>query len=107
MSKRSSKLSLPKLITGGSFRKHVLWGASGLALLWVVFFDSHSVYKRISWHTEAQRITSENLELRQEIEKLDRQLEVDVSDELIEQLAREQYGMRKEGELVYPVKEIE
>ena len=90
-----------------SLRKRALWIAFGIAFIWVGFFDSHSIYKRLSWHTESHKIATENLELQRKIEDLDRQLEVDVSDDVIEQLAREQYGMRKEGETVYPLKEIE
>jgi len=108
MSKRPSiHHHIKQLFSTPSLRKRAIWIAFGVAFIWVGFFDSHSIYKRLSWHTEAQAIASENLELQQEIERLDRQLEVDVSDEVIEQLAREEYGMRKEGETVYPIKEIE
>lgn len=107
MSKRRTIQRLPKLLSDRSFRKRAIWIALGLAFIWVGFFDSHSIYKRLSWHREAHLIEAENLELQKEIERLNRQLEVDVSDEIIEQLAREQYGMRKEGETVYPIKELE
>lgn len=107
MSKQRTIHRLPKLLSNQAFRKKAIWIAFGLVFIWVGFFDSHSIYKRLSWHREAQLIEAENLELQREIERLDRQLEVDVSDEIIEQLAREQYGMRKEGETVYPIKELE
>ena len=108
MSKQPSiHRQIKQLFSKQSLRKRAIWGAFGLAFIWVGFFDSHSIYKRLSWHQEAQAIASKNLELQQEIERLDSQLEVDVSDEVIEQLAREEYGMRKEGETVYPIKEIE
>ena len=107
MSRIPSIHRLLKLFSERSLRKRVLWIAFGVAITWVGFFDSHSIYKRLAWHREAQIIEAQNLELQREIDRLDSQLEVDVSDEVIEQLAREEYGMRKEGETVYPVKELE
>ena len=74
-----------------------------MVLVWVFFFDSHSVYKRVVWHQQSNRLEIENLELRQKIEQLDQQLKVEVSDETIERLAREKHGMRREGETVYPI----
>ena len=93
MSRQLSIYRLFKHLSIRSLRKRALWIAFGLAIIWVGFFDSHSIYKRLMWHTEAHIIETENLELQRDIEKLDRQLEVDVSDEVIEQLAREEYGM--------------
>ena len=107
MSKKSTAHRLQELISTRSIRRRAIWIVFALVFIWVGFFDSHSMHKRLSWHNEAKTLEAENLELRQKIEHLDRQLEVDVSDEIIEQLAREQYGMRKEGETVYPIKELD
>ena len=69
------------------------------------FFDSHSVYKRVTWHREVTALEAENAQLRAEIERLEAELEQGLSDEEIERIAREQYGMQREGETVYPIKE--
>ncbi len=47
-----------------------------------------------------------NQELEQSIQDLHRQLNAELPDEVIEQLARERYGMRKEGETVYHVEQV-
>lgn len=75
------------------------------AALWFTFFDSHSLIRRARWHQEYQQLTRENDTLRQEIATLEARLAEPVTDEIIEQIAREQYGMRRPGETVYRVEE--
>ena len=106
MKKRPYIQNLQKALQTRTFRKHLIVAVLGSLCIWVVFFDSHSLSKRLTWHTQAQQIKAENIELQRMIDELDHQLTVDVSDETIEQLAREHYGMRREGETVYPVKVI-
>ena len=76
-----------------------------LATLWFTFFDSHSLVKSVRWHQEVARLTEENEALRQEIEVLEERLAEPLSDEFIEKIAREEYGMRRPGETVYRVKQ--
>ncbi len=71
------------------------------AVVWFVFFDSYSVRKRIDWQAEYEQLESENALLRQEIARLKEELAEPPTDEMIEKIAREQYGMRRPGELVY------
>lgn len=81
---------------------------AGLALLavavWLTFFDSHSIANRIRWNREIAQIEAENETLRQETAVLEEKLKGAKSDAVIEQIAREEYGMRKPGERVYRVK---
>ncbi len=74
-----------------------------LAALWFTFFDSHSLVKSVRWHQEMARLTEENEALRQEIEALEERLAEPLSDEVIEKIAREEYGMRRPDETVYRV----
>ncbi len=74
-----------------------------LAGLWFTFFDSHSLVKRVRWHQEVVRLAEENETLRQQIEVLEERLAEPLSDEVIEKIAREEYGMRRPGETVYLV----
>lgn len=71
--------------------------------VWLAFFDSHSLARRVAWHREASRLAVENEALRTEIEKLEAQLKEAETDEVVEKIAREQYGMRRSGERVYRV----
>jgi len=72
-------------------------------LLWIAFFDSHSLLRRYRWHAEYERLQQENQRLEQETERLSKKLAEPLSDETIEQIAREEYGMVRPGETVYRV----
>jgi cell division protein FtsB len=76
-----------------------------LAALWFLFFDSHSLTKRVRWHQEYARLAAENEALRHEIEVLEERLKEPLSDEVIEKIAREEYGMRRPDETVYRVEQ--
>lgn len=78
--------------------------AVGLGLLvWLMFFDSHSLMSRIKWYGEYKSLQSQNEALRSDIEFLEGELEKGLSDESVEKIAREDYGMKRENETVYPV----
>ncbi len=74
-----------------------------LLLVWIAFLDSHSLYKRWTWHNELVGLTEQNQLLREEIERLRTELATDLTDEQIERIAREQYGMQRPGETVHPI----
>ncbi len=86
------------------FRRRLLLFGGLLAAVWVGFVDSHSVYRRWQLHRETDRLTAENEQLRETVARLEAELERGLTDEEIERIAREQYGMRREGETVYPLK---
>ena len=86
-------------------RLRLVLGFVGVVLIWLTFFDSHSLLKRYRWHTELDELRSENEELRRRISQLEHELADGISDEQIERIAREQYGMRRPGETVYRVEE--
>ena len=78
--------------------------AAVLALgLWVAFFDSHSVQKRLRFQQQRAALTAENDSLRRQIEALEKKLQRPPADSTIERIAREEYGMRRPGETVYRV----
>lgn len=71
--------------------------------VWLMFFDSHSLIKRVSWHHEYVQLLEENAALEEQIKALEERMEQGISDEMVEQIAREQYGMQRPGETVYRV----
>ena len=77
---------------------------AGVAL-WLTFFDSHSILQRVRWHHEYVQLSEENEALQGEVEALEEALSQPVTDEVIERIAREEYGMRRPGETVYRVEE--
>lgn len=78
----------------------------GLAL-WVAFFDSHSILRRVGYARELDRLSLENEQLAAENEQLSAQIERGLDDETLERVAREEYGMRRPGERVYRVETLE
>jgi len=70
---------------------------------WLLFFDSHSLLRRWTWHREHARLEAENQWLEAQILDLGASLEADLTDDVVERIAREEYGMRRPGETVYRV----
>ena len=79
-----------------------LAGAAAL-LLWVAFFDSHSLWRRADYARELSRITEENDRMAAENAAFQARIAGGLDDETVEEVAREQYGMRRPGETVYRV----
>lgn len=86
-------------------RKIILWAIVAAALGSFVFLDSHSLLKRMTWRNEYTEVRQENERLRGEIEQLEQEVSEGLSDEAVEKIAREEYGMHRPGETVYPVEE--
>lgn len=98
-------ISRPSLSAGAKrrLRKILLWTLAGAALGSFVFFDSHSLLKRMTWRNEYVNAREENEQLRTDIAELEKEVSEGLSDEAVEKIAREEYGMRRPGETVYPV----
>ncbi len=74
-------------------------------LLQFIWFDSYSWIRYQEWQQEHEHLVEENEQLQTEITELQTILQTPPSDALIEKIAREQYGMRREGETVYRIEE--
>lgn len=84
--------------------RYAILGIIAFALfLWFFFFDSYSVIQRYRWGQEKQKLMQENGRLKIQIQQLGEQLGKLDSTEVIEKHAREDFGMRREGETVYRV----
>ena len=81
----------------------------GFIAVWLlsqfIWFDSYSWIRYQEWQQEHEQLIKENSRLQTEIAELQTLLQTAPSDELIEKIAREQYGMRREGETIYRVEE--
>lgn len=82
----------------------VLFGVGlGLVVIWVLFFDSHSIATRIQLMAERSELSADNEALQARIDALEVKLSRPPSDAEIERIAREDYHMSRPGETVYPV----
>ncbi|NNE71947.1 MAG: septum formation initiator family protein [Rhodothermales bacterium] len=89
------------------YRGYMIGAAAILLIFWIGFLDSHSLLKRYQWHREADALKRDNAALQEEIDRLEMELGKDLTDEEVERIAREQYGMQREGETVHPLIEGE
>lgn len=93
------------LQTSGS-RSRVRWGLGVFlagVLVWVLFFDSHSLLQRYHWQQELEATQRENATLQDDIERLQTQLDRPLPDSAVERIAREEYGMKRPGETIYRI----
>jgi len=84
------------------------WGLGaffGALMLWIGFFDSHSLLRRYQWHQQHEALQQENLRLRRDIDRLQQRLDRPLTDSMVERIAREEYGMKRPDERVYRIEE--
>jgi len=80
----------------------------GFVFVWFAFIDTYSLWTRY-------QLSERKKELKEKTERLEAetaQLKAKINDlksdpALLERIAREEYGMRKEGETVYKIREKE
>ncbi|MEX2600842.1 MAG: septum formation initiator family protein [Balneolaceae bacterium] len=74
--------------------------------VWFLFLDTYSLYTRYQLNSQKEELKARTEQLRLETEALEQKIE-DLSNnpDLLEKIAREEYGMRKPGETVYRVQE--
>ena len=92
----------PAAVTKRLRSRLALAGATAL-VLWVAFFDSHSLLRRAGFARELSRLTEENERMAADNASVQARIAGGLDDETVEEVAREQYGMRRPGETVYRV----
>jgi len=83
------------------FRTFALVALAVGAFVWVAFLDTHSLMHRVKWSREVARLEAENAQLVDDNARLEDQIAHADEPEVVERVAREQYGMRRAGETVY------
>jgi cell division protein FtsB len=97
-------MRIPWPTSKASLRRWLIGGVACALLVWIGFFDSHSLLRRYQWHQEQERLAAENEQLRRDIQRLREKLDRPLSDSLIERIAREEYGMKRPDETIYRLK---
>lgn len=80
----------------------------GFMVIWFSFIDTYSIWTRIELNQRKAELKEKKQQLKSETETLKNEIENLQTDPfLLERIAREEYGMKKEGETVYKVKEVD
>lgn len=77
----------------------------GFIILWFAFIDTYSLWTRYELSQRKDDLKTKTEQLEAETARLKQQIKDLKNDPaLLERIAREEYGMKKEGETVYKVK---
>lgn len=78
------------------------------AVLWFGFADRYSFYVRYQISQEKAAVEQRREQLEQQTQRLEAKIEaVQQQPVFFERIAREQYGMRRQGEVIYRINEEE
>ncbi len=77
----------------------------GFVFVWFAFIDTYSLWTRYELSQRKDELKQKTEQLEAETTRLKQQIQDLKNDPaLLERIAREEYGMKKEGETVYKVK---
>lgn len=80
----------------------------GFVVIWFTFIDTYSIWTRIELSQRKAELKAKKEQLKAETNLLKKKIENLRTDPfLLERIAREEYGMKKEGETVYKINEVE
>lgn len=80
----------------------------GFLLIWFAFIDTYSIWTRIELSQRKSELKAKKAELKKETAILKEKIEKLKTDPfLLERIAREEYGMKKKGETIYKIKEVD
>lgn len=80
----------------------------GFVFIWFAFIDTYSLWTRIELNYRMNELQSKKEKLQEETHILKEKIDdLKTDPTLLERIAREEYGMKKEGETVYKIKEVE
>lgn len=75
-------------------------------VIWFGFLDTYSVWSRYELSRRKENLIEKTAELKEKTKELDQKIKnLKNNTQLIEKIAREEYGMRRKGETVYRIKE--
>lgn len=79
----------------------------GIIVIWFTFIDTYSIWTRIELNQQKTELKEKKERLKNETQALKQKIQdLETDPFLLERIAREEYGMKKEGETVYKIKEV-
>lgn len=76
----------------------------GVILIWFAFIDTYSLWARYELYQRKETLKEEITQLKIKTSDLKQKIhELESDPQLLERIAREEYGMKKEGETVYKI----
>lgn len=89
-------------------RSWILWLLSGFIAVWFLFFDTYSIMTKMKLERQKKDLIERTEDYRQRTAELDSKIEaLENNPDLLEKIAREDYGMRKPDETVYVIQRAE
>lgn len=80
----------------------------GFVFIWFAFIDTYSIWTRVELNQRKAELKAKKEQLKEETLILKQKINaLETDPKLLERIAREEYGMKKEGETVYKIKEVE
>ncbi len=80
----------------------------GIVVVWFTFFDTYSIWTRVELSQRKAELKEQKKQLKSETQVLKQKIEkLETDPFLLERIAREEYGMKKEGETVYKIREVD
>lgn len=78
----------------------------GFIFIWFAFIDTYSLWARYQLNQRQENLKAKTEQLEAETQLLKQKIDALNKDpDLLERIAREEYGMKKEGEHIYKIKE--
>lgn len=86
--------------------RFLLFLLAGFVLIWIGFFDDHSLLTRYQLQKQHSDLKQQTELLQAETKILEEKIEALENDPAqLERIAREEYGMRRPGEVIYEFRE--
>lgn len=80
----------------------------GIIFIWFAFIDTYSIWTRIQLSQRLDELRAKKQQLQHQTEMLKTKIEkLETDPDLLERIAREEYGMKKKGETVYKIKVVD
>jgi cell division protein FtsB len=77
----------------------------GFAVVWITFIDTYSIVTRLKLNRDKNDLIRKTEQLQLETKELEKKIQHLKSDpQVIEKIAREEFGMKKPKETVYRIK---